>query len=173
MFSSLLYDTSTSSFINKPPRNSAVQIAAAITAHARSIYTLISAERIAYYTDTDSIVRSKKLPEDVISPSILGKFKLKYQVKEGIFLAPKSDCLIPHDGAKDILVHKGAAKQHVSGEGYINQYKNQEHFEKVTVTNPFAVDLKSMSIRLKDSFYCLRSTHLSFIWFDSINFKLH
>ena len=30
-----------------------------------------------YYTDTDSVVLGKPLPEDVISSSVLGKFKLE------------------------------------------------------------------------------------------------
>lgn len=138
----LSYDSSTSSFINQPPRNSAVQIAAAITAHARiHMYPHISRPD-CYYTDTDSLVRSNTLPNDMISTTELGKFKFEYM---GIFLAPKSYCIIQYNERSDLLVHKGAAKQHVTREWYIEQYNDRSHVKKVTVTNPFTVDLKPMS----------------------------
>ena len=35
-----------------------------------------------YYTDTDSIVTDIKLPEDWVSPSEIGKFKLEHEVVE-------------------------------------------------------------------------------------------
>jgi hypothetical protein len=54
------------------PKNSAVQLAAAITASARIyMYPYISRED-CYYTDTDSVVLGQPLPKEVISSSVLG-----------------------------------------------------------------------------------------------------
>lgn len=83
-----------SSFVDddnwKAPKMSAVQLAAAITACARiHIYPHISRPD-CYYTDTDSIVLGSPLSDDLISSMEMGKFKLEYHVKRGIFLAPKS-----------------------------------------------------------------------------------
>lgn len=73
-----------------PPRISAVQLAAAITACARiHMYKYISRED-CYYTDTDSAVLGSPLPDDEVSPIELGKLKLEYRVLEGYFLAPKT-----------------------------------------------------------------------------------
>jgi len=119
----LSYDSSKATFINEPPRNSAVQIAAAITAHARIYMYPFLSRADSFYTDTDSVVRCSPLPEELISSTELGKFKLEYRVREGIFLAPKSYCFILFEEEKgDILVQKGAAKQHVTREWYNNQY---------------------------------------------------
>ncbi|NP_064103.1 orf135 (mitochondrion) [Beta vulgaris subsp. vulgaris] len=65
-----------------PPKNSAVQLSTAITACARiHMYKYISRDD-CYYTDTDSIVLSNPLPEDDVSSSELGKFKLEDQIKK-------------------------------------------------------------------------------------------
>lgn len=62
-----------------PPRISAIQLAAAITASARIyMYPFISRED-CYYTDTDSVVLGQPLPEEWISSSTLGKFKLEHK----------------------------------------------------------------------------------------------
>jgi len=120
----LSYDSSKATFINEPPRNSAVQIAAAITAHARIYMYPFLSRADCFYTDTDSVVLSSPLPEELISSTELGKFKLEYRVREGIFIAPlRAYCFILFEEEKgDILVHKGAAKQHVTREWYNNQY---------------------------------------------------
>lgn len=56
-----------------PPKISAVQLAAAITACARiHMYPYIS-RRDCYYTDTDSVVLASPLPSDEVSSSELGK----------------------------------------------------------------------------------------------------
>nr|GEZ71687.1 DNA polymerase-like [Tanacetum cinerariifolium] len=55
----------------KPPSNSTVQLAAAIIASVRTyMYPYISRDD-CYYTDTDSVVLSQPLPEELISSSIL------------------------------------------------------------------------------------------------------
>lgn len=69
----------------KPPKNSAVQISAAISAYARIyMYPTISRED-CYYTDTDSVFLSEPLPNEMVYSSILGKFKLEQKAMEGAF----------------------------------------------------------------------------------------
>lgn len=66
-----------------PPKNSAVQLAAAITASARIyMYPYISRED-CYYTDTDSVVLGQRLPEDKIDSSVLGMFKVEARIAKG------------------------------------------------------------------------------------------
>lgn len=43
-----------------------------------------------YYMDTDSIHTTKELPEELISDTILGKFKKEAEVCKAIYLAPKT-----------------------------------------------------------------------------------
>ncbi|WOL17415.1 DNA polymerase-like [Canna indica] len=68
-----------------PPKNAAIQLAAAITANARIyMYPFISRED-CYYTDTDSVILGKPLPNDMISTNTLGMFKLEDQIVKGYF----------------------------------------------------------------------------------------
>jgi len=93
----------------KPPRISAVQLSAAITATARIyMYPYISRSD-CYYTNTDSVIIGSPLSEEEITSTVLGKFKLEEIVKEGVFLAPKSYYLKTID-KKNILSHKGAVR---------------------------------------------------------------
>lgn len=136
------------------PRLGAVQIAAAVTAYARMhMYPFISRED-SYYTDTDSVVLKKPLPPENICSETLGKFKLEYKVKEGIFLAPKSYCLIT-DRDKEILVHKGAAKHHVTSSWFKDQWLHMDKSLKVSVTNPFRIDRKRLLVRKQASEHLL------------------
>jgi hypothetical protein len=107
----------------KPPRISAVQMAAAITACSRiHMYKYISRPD-CYYTDTDSAILGSPLPGDEISSFELGKVKMEYFVKIGIFLAPKSYLLKTLDYG-DIIKHKGAAKDLVDAEWFESQFEN-------------------------------------------------
>lgn len=147
------YDTKTSELYNQP-RNAAVQIAAAITAHARIHMHPYFSGGDCFYTDTDSVVLSQKLPDEIVSSWELGKLKLEYTIKEGIFNPPKSSCLMLHDDKPDIMVHQGAAKQHVTREWYIEQYNERLLVQKkVRVTNPFSVSMKSITFKEKSSDY--------------------
>lgn len=151
----LSYSSESSSFVNDPPRYSAVKIAAAITAHARVFMHPYITRSDCFDTDTDSVVLHEKLPDDVISSTELGKLKLEYHALEGIFLAPKSYWLGLKDNGNSVLVHKVAAKQHVTRDWYMNQYKNSNSGHNVFITNPFTVDLRSLSIREKTLSYTL------------------
>lgn len=136
------------------PRNAAVQISAAITAYARIYMHPFISREDCYYTDKDSVVLGNPLPEEVISKDELGSFKLEYLVQEGIFLAPKSYWL-DVEGSKDVLVHKGAVKSHVTKEWFQQQYLDKSLTKKVVVTNNFRVQIKSFRITKQESEFIL------------------
>lgn len=124
----------------------AVQIAAAITSHARIyMYDFISRED-SYYTDTDSVVLKNPLHPDRICGYTLGKFKLEHFITEGYFLAPKSYS-ITTDKDEVKLVYKGAAKPHVTSKWFEEQLLDEEKKTKVKVTSTFRVDKKKMEVR--------------------------
>lgn len=70
-----------------------VQIASTVTSRARLV--LLDALRKAdakgdvYYCDTDSVVTSTKLPDDIVDDTILGMWKLEGEPVRGLFLKPK------------------------------------------------------------------------------------
>ena len=133
-----------------PPRISAVQLAAAVTACARiHMYPYISRED-CYYTDTDSVVLGSPLPEGEISSSVLGKFKLEHNVIKGIFLAPKSYSLITQDG-KSIIKHKGLAKSLVDEEWFESQYYDLSRTTLTTVESNFIIDWHKLNIIKKET----------------------
>ena len=143
-------NTETGSDYWNPPKNSAVQLAAAITASARiHMYPYISRED-SYYTDTDSVVLGQPLPEEVVSSSVLGKFKLEDRVIKGYFLAPKSYFYIAKDG-KNVIKYKGPAKNQVNQEWFQSQYADPSRTEQVKVTSNFRVDWHSLNIIKKDT----------------------
>ena len=133
-----------------PPKNSAVQLAAAITASARIyMYPYISRED-CYYTDTDSVVLGQPLPEDVISSSVIGKFKLEDRVMKGYFLAPKSYFYIAIDST-NVLKYKGPAKNQVYPEWFESQYADPSRTELVPVEANFRIDWHTLNIIKKDT----------------------
>jgi DNA polymerase elongation subunit (family B) len=66
--------------------NISVAIAAAITAYSRMIINNFKnlPDNEVYYSDTDSVVLSKPLPDSMINKD-LGGMKLEYKVKRGVF----------------------------------------------------------------------------------------
>lgn len=130
-----------------PPRISAVQMAAAITACSRiHMYKYISRPD-CYYTDTDSAILGSPLPEDEIS-SELGKLKMEYKVKKGIFLAPKSYTIVTED-AGDIIKHKGPAKDLVNVEWFESQYVDPSRTKQLTLESNFRIDWHTLNIAKK------------------------
>lgn len=75
----------------KETHNVNVAIASAITAYARIHMTQFknNPDYTLYYSDTDSIYLNKKLPDNMVSSTILGKMKLENILNKAIFLAPK------------------------------------------------------------------------------------
>ncbi|XP_050233250.1 DNA polymerase-like [Mercurialis annua] len=143
-------NTETGSDYWNPSKHSAVQLAAAITASARIyMYPYISRED-CYYTDTDSVVLGHPLPEEVISSSVLGKFKLEDRVMKGYFLAPKSYFYIAIDGT-NVLKYKGPAKNQVYPEWFESQYADPSRTELVPVEANFRIDWHTLNIIKKDT----------------------
>lgn len=59
----------------RPQRKAAVQMAAAAAAYARMHMDPIIRNNKSDYTDTDSVVLGHPLPDELLSPSVLGKGK--------------------------------------------------------------------------------------------------
>jgi hypothetical protein len=132
-----------------PPKISAVQLAAAITACSRiHMYKYISRPD-CYYTDTDSAILGSPLPEEEVSSTELGKLKLEHIVKRGIFLASKSYLLLTQDGGH-ILKHKGPAKHSVDETWFESQYADPSLTKQITVVDNFRVSLPTLDIARKE-----------------------
>lgn len=141
----------------KPPKNSAIQLAAAITASARIyMYKYISRED-CYYTDTDSIVLGNPLPDDLISSSVLGMFKLEDQIKKGYFLAPKCySYTTEEDGKNHVTKFKGAAKSIIKPDWFKQQYADPYRIIPASVTSNFRINWSELEVIKKESPVTLR-----------------
>ncbi|GJY92661.1 DNA polymerase [Tanacetum coccineum] len=129
-----------------PFKDSAVQLSAAITASARiHMYPYISRDD-CHYNDTDSIVLGKPLNEEDLSQFVLGKFKEEAQIVMGVFLGPKQYYFKTKDD-KNILKHKGPAKEYVKKELFEEIYKNPFDKLSVTVTNLFAFNKTKFEVK--------------------------
>ena len=64
-----------------------------------------------FYTDTDSIVITKPLPDYLVGNK-LGQFKLEYEINQAVFLAPKVYAFTTKDDQKVVKV-KGISKQYL------------------------------------------------------------
>jgi len=91
-----------------------VAIASAITAEARIHMSLFknNPDFKLYYSDTDSVVINKPLPESMVGNN-LGQLKLEYTIKKAVFLAPKVYALITNEG-KEIIKVKGLSHKVIS-----------------------------------------------------------
>lgn len=135
-----------------PPRLSAVQLSAAITACSRiHMYPFISRPD-CYYTDTDSVILGSPLEDEFISSTELGKFKLEGQFSKGIFLAPKTYTLVGND---TIIKYKGAAKAAVTFEWFESQYKDLSLINYAEIDSHFRINWKKMQITKQTNLYRL------------------
>jgi hypothetical protein len=68
-----------------------VGIASAITAYSRVHMSQFknNPDYNLYYSDTDSVYIDKPFSEDLVNSKVLGRMKLEYIIKKGIFLSPK------------------------------------------------------------------------------------
>jgi hypothetical protein len=76
-----------------------VGIASAITAYSRVHMSQFknNPDYNLYYSDTDSVYIDKPLSEDLVNSKVLGRMKLEYIIKKGIFLSPKVSYLETED----------------------------------------------------------------------------
>jgi len=105
----------------------------------------------SYYTDTDSVVLGSPLPEEWISSTELGNFKLEERVQKGYFLAPKCYYILTQEG-KVIIKHKGLAKECVDAEWFERQYKDPSRTMGVVVPSNFRIDWEELNIRKTNNF---------------------
>lgn len=133
-----------------PPKISAVQLSAAITACARIYMYKYISRPDCYYTDTDSVVLGSPLPEEEISSTVLGKFKLENNIKKGIFLAPKSYSLLTQED-EGIIKHKGHAKSLVDKEWFESQYVDISRTKLTSVESNFNIDWERLNISKKET----------------------
>ncbi|OIT19097.1 dna polymerase, partial [Nicotiana attenuata] len=132
----------------RPPSIVAVQMSAAIIACARiHMHPYISRED-CYYTDTDSVILGSPLPDDDVSPTELGKFKLEHKLNKGIFLAPKGYSLWT-DKNHIITKHKGLAKLLVSDKWYETQYADLKRRIVAPVDSNFLINWATLDIMTK------------------------
>jgi hypothetical protein len=91
-----------------------IAIASAVTSGARVIMSKVknNPEFDLYYTDTDSVVINKPLPQEMVGSS-LGQFKLEHEITKAVFLAPKVYGFETING-QEIVKIKGVAKEHVA-----------------------------------------------------------
>lgn len=76
-----------------------IAIASFVTAYARIHMSQFKNNKDfkLYYSDTDSAIIDRPLPNHLVDSKVLGKMKLEYTVKKGIFLAPKLYCLLTNN----------------------------------------------------------------------------
>lgn len=108
------------------------------------MYPYISGED-CYYTDTDSVVLGQPLADEVISSSVLGKFKLEHHITEGYFLAPKAYYINKKDDDQ-VIKYKGAGKNLVTPEWFELRLLNPSRTETKEYTNKFQIDWKTFQV---------------------------
>ena len=138
-----------------------VVISAAVTAYARIIMCkhkidILNRGGELYYSDTDSIVTNIELPDDLVSTSELGKFKLEHKVKQGIFISGKTYCLITQDD-KFIKRAKGVDTETLSYNDYVNllNKNNVAVFKKNSIKDYTAgsVKIETLDVMLNADSY--------------------
>jgi hypothetical protein len=89
-----------------------VAIAAAITSYARIEMSQFknNPNFNLYYSDTDSIYIDSKLPDDLVSNTILGKMKLESIISKAIFICPKVYGYLT-ENSDEIIKVKGLTKE--------------------------------------------------------------
>lgn len=97
-----------------------------------------------YYTDTDSLILKKPLPDNVVG-SELGKFEFKGKVKKAYFISPKLYCLIMETG-ETIIKAKGIPKNMLTEEDFKLLLLG---IEKEIPNEKFFSNLKKSTVYLK------------------------
>ncbi|XP_042415397.1 DNA polymerase-like [Zingiber officinale] len=126
----------------EPPKYSALHLSAARTSYARiKMQPFISTRRDCFYSDTDSLVISEPLPNELVSSTKLGYFKLEHRIKRGIFLASYA---LQLEDNNYIIKHKGMAKAHVTFDWFERQLLDPKD---ITIQNPFRIMWSNLTMR--------------------------
>lgn len=109
-----------------------------------------------YYMDTDCLVVDKPLPDWLVSPTELGKLKLEYIIKEGVFLAPKVYAIKTNDG-KVIIKVKGLSRETIEGYLTFDILKSLLIKDKTVILNQIKsnINISDSTIKLIDQTYYL------------------
>lgn len=136
-----------------------IAIASAITAAARVQMSVFKNNPLfnLYYTDTDSIVIDKQLPESMVGDK-LGQLKLEHVVNRAVFLAPKVYGLITEEG-EEIIKVKGISHS-VASELHINEleYLLIKDSSKVFTQEKWLKKVVEGEITVSDIAYTLKVT---------------
>lgn len=134
-------------------------IALFTTAYARILMSeyKIKYQDNLYYSDTDSLILDRELPEKEVSKG-LGKFKLEYTCQEGVFISPKVYALKLTDGSEVIKV-KGLKESDmkVSLQDLKDLLINNKDLSNVSkYKNPKWIrDTNQANISIKDTLYSI------------------
>ncbi|KVH88384.1 DNA-directed DNA polymerase, family B, conserved site-containing protein [Cynara cardunculus var. scolymus] len=112
------------------------------------MYPYISRED-SYYTDTDSVVLGKPLPDEMISSSILGLFKLEDRISEGHFLALKT-YTYTHEKGMEIVKYNGDVKEKITAEWFKSQCPDPDRKQEIQVEAYFRIDWPTLNIKKID-----------------------
>lgn len=113
---------------NKTYKSVSIPIASAVLAYAR-IYMakikqyILNNNGEIYYTDTDSIVTNIELPDYMVDPKIIGKFKLEHKVIQGYFISNKTYFIKTSKG-ENIKIAKGVNSDTLTLKSYRDMYNN-------------------------------------------------
>lgn len=138
---------------------SSISTASAVLGYSRIrmaeaiLYVLNNGGKI-YYTDTDSLVTDIKLPDEWVSPNILGKFKLEHEVEEAYFIADKFYALktnkLDSKGNNEIVIRsKGISRHNLTWDIMKSLYETGKPFN--TTKKSSIKDIKSGSVRIEES----------------------
>lgn len=110
-----------------------------------------------YYSDTDSIVTDINLPVDLVGHE-LGKFKLEYKIKKGIFISSKTYLLELEDGTF-VKKAKGVDSQSISNKDYYDMYLFNKDITALKTQSK--LDFEEGSVNIFDSSAVIRHNSYS------------
>jgi hypothetical protein len=144
-----------------------IAIASFVTSYARIFMSQFKNNNDIklFYTDTDSAVVNKPLPDNLVDNKKLGKMKLEYISTKGIFLAPKLYCLLTDNGI--INKTRGLTLDiHLNFQDFENLlYKDSEIIKK---QNKWFKSIYSGTIKIDEYKNIIASIQYRYGLFDSI-----
>jgi len=144
-----------------------IAIASFVTSYARIFMSQFKNNNDIklFYTDTDSAVVNKPLPDYLVDNKKLGKMKLEYISTKGIFLAPKLYCLLTDNGI--INKTRGLTLDiHLNFQDFENLlYKDSEIIKK---QNKWFKSIYSGTIKIDEYKNIIASIQYRYGLFDSI-----
>jgi hypothetical protein len=116
---------------------------------ARIMLYIINNGGTIYYHDTDSIVTNFKLPEDLVNQKELGKLKLEYIIKKGLFVGDKTYCIVPIEG-KTVKRAKAIKSEYLTYDDYLKMYNMEVLENAIKVSSVRDITQGSVLIKTKN-----------------------